>query len=71
MAQEGMGDCMDEALVDLGIAVGKLKNAFAELYCCNSNYVEIHIDSDNNATIVSTIDYGDSSAYKCWLCTEE
>ena len=62
---------MDEVLIEFGIAVGKLKRAFAELYCYNPNYVEIHIDSDNNAIIVSTRDYGDLSAYKCWLCTEE
>lgn len=62
---------MDEALVDLGIAVGKLKNAFAELYCCNPNYVEIHIDSDNNATIISTYSSSYTDVYRCWLCTEE
>ena len=62
---------MDEALIEFGIAVGKLKRAFAKLYDCNPNYVEIHIDSDNNVTIVSTRNYSDSSAYRCWLCTEE
>ena len=62
---------MDEALVDLGIAVGKLKNAFAELYCCNPNYVEIHIDSDNNVTITPTNYFGYLEAYRDWVSTEE
>ena len=62
---------MDEALIEFGITVGKLKRAFAELYDCNPNYVEMYIDEDNNATIVSTRNYSDSSAYRCWLCTEE
>ena len=61
---------MDEALREFGIAVGKLKIACEEKYNWNSNYVEIHINDDNDVTIISTnSNYPD--AYRYWLSTEE
>ena len=61
---------MDKALREFGIAVGKLKKAFAEENNCNSNYAEIHINDDNDVTIISTnSNYPD--AYRYWLSTEE
>ena len=61
---------MNEALREFGIEIGKLKKAFAEENNCNPNYVDIHIDDDNNVTIISTnSNYPD--VYRCWLSTEE
>ena len=62
---------MDETLRDFGIAVGKLKRAFAKEYNWNFNYIEIHIDSDNNVTITPTNYFGYSEAYRDWVSTEE
>lgn len=62
---------MDEALRDFGIAVGKLKRAFAEENNCGLDCVEIHIDSNDFATITAVGKTGYLDAYREWLCTEE
>lgn len=59
---------MDEALKEFGIALGKLKEAFSKEYNANSNYIDIHIDSDNNVTIINTSSTGSYiDAHRAWV----
>lgn len=62
---------MDEALKEFGIAVGKLKRAFAEENNCGLDCVEIHIDRNDFVTIIATGKTGYLDAYREWLVTEE
>ena len=42
---------LDKAFENFGIALGILKQAFAEEYTENPNYLEVHIDEDDYVTI--------------------
>lgn len=62
---------MNEVLDEFGIAVGKLKRAFAEENNCGLDCVEIHINNKDFVTIIATGKVGYLDAYREWLVTEE
>ena len=63
---------MDEALKEFGIALGKVKSAFAEEYGGNQNYIEVHINQDDYVLIVSTTSSGGYiDCHRQWVDIEE
>lgn len=63
---------MNEILREFGIVLGKLKNIYADEYNCNPYYLEIHIDNDNNITIIDTLEKGEyCECFRDWVDTDE
>lgn len=63
---------LEEALNDFGIALGKLKRAYADEYSKNPNYVEIHINDGDYVTIYPTdVSGAYFDAHREWVDTDE
>lgn len=62
---------MEESLREFGLALGKLKNIYSEEFGYNPYYLEIHIDNENNITIINTLEKGEYCVcFRDWLDTE-
>ena len=48
-----------EALEEFGRALGKLKYMYADEYSCNPHYLSVHVDTDDNVTIIPENETGD------------
>lgn len=60
------------ALEEFGIALGKLKEAYAEEYYCNSSYLSISADENNYVTIIPTNERGRIvEVFRDWVSIEE
>jgi hypothetical protein len=62
---------MEEALIEFGKVLGKLKQAFAAEYNTNSNSIEIIINQDNYVTMVDARSTGGCiDVHRQWVDTE-